>query len=203
MYLLRWFGMIRSQWSHPGQGVVLRLGLTTLHFLMYGFRFSLPIWAPHWTPKSVTNISLLLLVLLDTLQLATEATGLFSQGVTAVVHGCSIHALGKSLHCRRGVGWSPPVLVTSHAKLNSEYPLEYSYERTQTSSFSCKVYWETGTGSWKLCHNNTMECNTQVQTLHCRCTCHSYTQSYTKVNRIKTGHKRNNQKTLKYNKHTL
>ena len=41
----------------------------------------------------VTNISLLLLVLLDTLQLAPGATGLFSQGVEAVVHGCSIHAL--------------------------------------------------------------------------------------------------------------
>ena len=27
-----------------------------------------------------------------------------------------------------------------HAKLNSEYPLEYSRERTQTSGFSCKVY---------------------------------------------------------------
>ena len=43
---------------------------------------------------SVTNISFKLLVLLDTLQLATGVTGLYSQGVTAVVHGCSIHALG-------------------------------------------------------------------------------------------------------------
>ena len=34
---------------------------------------------------------------------------------------------GESLHCRRGV---------------------YSCERTQTSSFSCKVYWENDTGSW-------------------------------------------------------
>ena len=46
---------------------------------------------------SVTNISLILLVLLDTLQLAPGATGVFSQGVTAVVHGCSIHALGPIL----------------------------------------------------------------------------------------------------------
>ena len=45
----------------------------------------------------VTSISLLLLVLLDTLQLATGATGLWSQGMTAVVHGCSIHALGPIL----------------------------------------------------------------------------------------------------------
>ena len=55
----------------------------------------------------VTDISLLLLVLLNTLQLATGATGLFSQGAKAVVYGCSIHALdpsGESVHCRRGVG---------------------------------------------------------------------------------------------------
>ena len=45
----------------------------------------------------VTNISLLLLVLLDTLQLATGTTGLWSQGATAVIHGCSIHALGPIL----------------------------------------------------------------------------------------------------------
>ena len=36
-------------------------------------------------------------ILLYTLQLATGATGLFSQGVTAVVHGCSVHALGHNL----------------------------------------------------------------------------------------------------------
>ena len=41
-----------------------------------------------------TNISFKLLVLLDTLQLATGATGLYSQGVTAVVHGCFICAVG-------------------------------------------------------------------------------------------------------------
>ena len=53
--------------------------------------------APHWAPKSVTNVSLLLLVLLDTLQLATGAAGLSSQGPTAVVHGCSIRTLGHNL----------------------------------------------------------------------------------------------------------
>ena len=53
--------------------------------------------APHWVPKSVTNISLLLLVLLDALQLAAGATGLFSQGVTEIVHWCSIHALGHNM----------------------------------------------------------------------------------------------------------
>ena len=56
--------------------------------------------------KIVTNISLFLLVLLNTLQLATGATYLFSQGVTAVVHGCSIHALdpsGESSHTAGGV----------------------------------------------------------------------------------------------------
>ena len=53
--------------------------------------------APHWAPKSVTSISLYQLVLLNALQLATGATGLFSQGATAVVHGCSVHALGHNL----------------------------------------------------------------------------------------------------------
>ena len=45
----------------------------------------------------VTSISLYQLVLLDALQLATGATGLFSQGVTAVVHGCSVCALDHNL----------------------------------------------------------------------------------------------------------
>ena len=45
----------------------------------------------------VTNISFKLLVLLDTLELATGATGLYSQGATAVVHGCSIRALGPTI----------------------------------------------------------------------------------------------------------
>ena len=45
----------------------------------------------------VTNISLLLLILLNALQSAAGATGLQSQGVTAVVHGCSVHALGHKL----------------------------------------------------------------------------------------------------------
>ena len=70
----------------------------------------------------VTNISLLLLVLLDALQLVTGVTGLFSQGVTAVVHGCSICALdpsGESLLCRRGVGWSPPVSITQSLALST------------------------------------------------------------------------------------
>ena len=52
---------------------------------------------PHSVPKSVTSISLYQLVLLDALQLAAGATGLFSQGVTAVVHGCSACALGHNL----------------------------------------------------------------------------------------------------------
>ena len=37
------------------------------------------------------------IVLLNALQLAAGATGLFSQGVTAVVHGCSVRALGHNL----------------------------------------------------------------------------------------------------------
>ena len=57
-----------------------------------------PIWAPHWMPKSVTSIPLYQLVFLNTFQLAAGATGLFSQGVTAVVHGCSVHALGPRVN---------------------------------------------------------------------------------------------------------
>ena len=79
------------------RGGLSRLRLTTLHFFRRLNPFSSPIWAPHWAPKSVTNISFILSVLLDTLQLATGATGLWSQGVTAVVHGCSIRALGPIL----------------------------------------------------------------------------------------------------------
>ena len=70
----------------------------------------------------VTSISLLLLVLLDALQLTAGATGLFSQGVTVVVHGCSIHALGpkgESLHCRRGVSLAPPVSVMQSSTLST------------------------------------------------------------------------------------
>ena len=69
------------------------------------------------------NISLLLLVLLDALQLiATGARGLLSQGETAVVHGCSIHALdpgGEFIHCRRGVGWSPPMSIMQSLALST------------------------------------------------------------------------------------
>ena len=60
----------------------------------------------------VTNISLILSVLLDTLQSATGATGLYSQGVTAVVHGCSIHALGPILgETTLLVGWAPSAML--------------------------------------------------------------------------------------------
>ena len=45
----------------------------------------------------VTNISFTWSTLLDTLQLATRATGLLSQGATAVNHGYSVHALGPIL----------------------------------------------------------------------------------------------------------
>ena len=44
---------------------------------------------------SVFNISSNQQILLDTLQLATGAVGLFSQWMTAVVHGYSVHALGQ------------------------------------------------------------------------------------------------------------
>ena len=60
----------------------------------------------------VTNISLILLVLLDTLQLATGATGLWSQGATAVVHGCPICALGPIVgETTLLVDWAPSAML--------------------------------------------------------------------------------------------
>ena len=77
----------------------------------------------------VTNISFMLLVLLDTLQLAAGATGLFSQGATAVVHGCSIHALGPIL--------GETTLLAHWAPMEPEYPPEYSCrERYKQAAFS-------------------------------------------------------------------
>ena len=83
-------------------------------------------------PKSVTNISLILLVLLGTLQSATGATGLYSQGVTAVVHGCSIRALGPI------VGETTLLDVTGlfHYTLELEYPPEYSHRKDTNKQLS-------------------------------------------------------------------
>ena len=56
----------------------------------------------------LTNISLILSVLLGTLQLATGATGLWSQGATVVIHGCSTRALGPILgETTLLVDWTP------------------------------------------------------------------------------------------------
>ena len=71
---------------------------------------------------TVTNISLILSVLLNALQLAAGARGLFFQGATAVVHGCSVHALdpsSESLYCRRGVSWSSPMPITKSLALST------------------------------------------------------------------------------------
>ena len=58
----------------------------------------MPFFFLHWLIFIVvTNISFYQLVLLNTLKLVAGATGLFSQGVTAIVHGCSICALGPVL----------------------------------------------------------------------------------------------------------
>ena len=53
----------------------------------------------------------------------------------------------------------------SHTMLYLEYPPEYSCKRTQTSSFSCKVYWETGTGSWSGV--TAIQWNTTHKSKHC------------------------------------
>ena len=91
------FSTFRLHLCQSGRGGLSHLWLTTLRLIAVAYLLSSPIWAPHWVPKSVTNISLLLLVLLNTLQSATGARGLWSQGVTAVVHSYSIHALGPIL----------------------------------------------------------------------------------------------------------
>ena len=79
----------------------------------------------------VTNISFKLLVLLNTLQLVAGATGFYSQGATAVVHGCSIHALGPI------VGeFTLSAGGVAHSVHQALPPLEYSCRKTQTSIFS-------------------------------------------------------------------
>ena len=78
---------VPSTWTWEGGYPHLDLGR--------GYPLSAWTWGGGTLPhQSVTNISFILLVLLDTLQLAT---GLFSQGATAVVHGYSTHALGPIL----------------------------------------------------------------------------------------------------------
>ena len=99
--------------------------------------------------QNVTNISLLLLVLLNALQLVTGATGFFSQGATAVVHGYSICALdpsGESLLCRMDVGWSPPVSITQSLTLSilQSTPMKGHKQ----APFHVRFIEKTGTGSW-------------------------------------------------------
>ena len=110
--------------------------LTALRFDDMVFCFKSPHSAPHWVPKSVTNISFTKLVLLDALQLVTGATGLWSQGVTAVVHGCSIHALGPSwvkLHSAHFAG-----LLRCAVDLSTLQSTPA--EKRQMSSFQCNLY---------------------------------------------------------------
>ena len=60
-------------------------------------RFLLQItsWSPTLGAKVCHQYFLNSIVLLNTLQLVTGATGLWSQGATAVVYGCSVRALGS------------------------------------------------------------------------------------------------------------
>ena len=52
------------------------------------------VWAPHWAPKSVTYITIVLVSIKSPSSQLTGAFRLYlSQGATAVVHGCSIRAL--------------------------------------------------------------------------------------------------------------
>ena len=55
-------------------------------------------WGPILGAKVCHQYFLIPISLLNALQLAAGATGLFSQGVTAVVHGCFIHALGPRVN---------------------------------------------------------------------------------------------------------
>ena len=99
---------ISSQLCCSEEEWCLVLGLDTLCFWIHGCQSISPNWAPHWAPKTVTSISLYQSVFLNTLQLAAGATGLSSQGVTTVVHGCSVHTLGPRVnltHSWRGGKW--------------------------------------------------------------------------------------------------
>ena len=109
-----WFSRFRIRWCRSRRGGLSCLRLTMLHLICNSDPFTSPIWVPYWAPKSVTNISLILLVWFNTLQLATGATGLWSQGATAVVHGCSIHALGPILgETTLLVDWAPSTALSN------------------------------------------------------------------------------------------
>ena len=155
------FSTFRARWRWFRAGVLSRLQLTPLCLFVCRNSFNSPIWAPHWAPKSVTNTSFILSVLLDTLQLATGATGLWSQGTTAVIHGCSIRALGPILG-------DTTLLVdcTPSAALWNWVPSRVlPRERDKQVSFSVTLL---RIGSLRLegCDNHTVVSNTQVQGLH-------------------------------------
>ena len=72
--------------SHPQTGYTLLLdSLLSIYFTDWGPTLGAKVWHQDF---------FIPINLLYALQLAAGATYLFSQGVTAVVHGCSVHALG-------------------------------------------------------------------------------------------------------------
>ena len=93
----------------------------------------------HQSP--VTSISLYQLVFLNAFQLAAGATGLSSQGVTAVVHGCSVHALGPRVnltHAAGGVAIS--VTCDYHANREQSTLWRILSGKDTNKQLSCKVY---------------------------------------------------------------
>ena len=156
-------GVASANWIHSASWVT---NSTLIH------QFGSHIWH-----HSLTNISLLLLVLLDTLQLAAGATELFSQGATAVVHGCSVCALGPRVnpYTARGVSaWAPPVSITQHSNLSTlrSTPTKGHKQAAFHVRFIEKLVLEAGVVSQQYNRNAT------YKSKHCNCryACHSDTQ---------------------------
>ena len=127
------YAVLEEEWC-------LVLGLDTLHFWTHGCQSILQNWAPHWAPRSVTSISLYQLVLLDALQLAAGATGLFSGGdISCLWVFCSCTG-PKGESYTQLEGWQLVSWVAITVIWNRVHSGGYSHQRTQTSSFSCKAY---------------------------------------------------------------
>ena len=82
------------------------------------------------------------LVLLDALQLAARATGLLSQGVTAVVHGYSVLALGHNLGEETGFTMATLLEGSENAR---------NHTRLHSWTIYCfinLIQWQPSTESW-------------------------------------------------------
>ena len=88
--LFRRLETFRSHWAIPEQE-----GCHVIAGCAPRFPLQITSWSPTLGAKVFHQYFLISIVLLNALQLVTGATGLWSQGATAVNHGCSVHALGS------------------------------------------------------------------------------------------------------------